>query len=302
MLVTIAFIAAIITVIGLTLGLLNQSYQRAANKHFLIQGDVLFSNIISMLKNASSDVNDSTTLDIFLAIPFVFDNSEFDTAASIVFESAASRPNINWLIDANATQDSDSAAPIPLNFEMEAYLDRILSVYNVSDRILLVSMIADAIDSDLEARSSGSELALEHPDFMQGKLYDMHHFNQLIDAYVALTFDVSVREVPWKALIGFVNTELDFNHITPEAFMVIAPDIDPEQAALLTTDRLEVYSTVEDLPLDAETKARMEKLHVAFFSPQVNGNVLIQNGQQKLHATFLYDLKSTKVSDIEISQ
>lgn len=284
------------------MGLLNDSYKRVANKRFLVQGDVLLSNMLGILKNASSDVNDSTTLDIFLAMPFVFENKAFDTAVTVAFTSDASRPNINWLVEGNATKKEDPYAPVPLNPEMEAYLDRILSIYNVSDKILFVSMIADAIDDDEQERSAGSEIALENPDFTQGRIYDLHHFQQIVDAYEAVSLDPAVRQIPWGQLIGFSNTVLDFNHITPEALAVIAPELEPEQAALLSSERIEVFESFSDLPLDAETKARLKRLHAAFYSPEVSGDILIQNGERKLHAAFLYNLGSKKVSDIEITQ
>lgn len=302
MIITIAFIAAIVAIIGMSMGLLDRSYNGVANKRFLVQSDVLLSNMLGILKSASSDVNDSTTLDIFLAMPLAFENSDFDTSATIAFTSAASCPNINWLIDKQAAKKDDPYTQIPLNPQMEAYLDRILSIYNVSDRILLVSMIADAIDEDLEARSSGSEIALDAPDFMQGEIYDLHHFNQIIDAYERISLDPMARRVPWAQLIGFTNMQLDFNHLTTEALSVLAPELEPEQAAMLTAERLDVYTALSELPLTQESKERLKKLHLAFYSAEVNGDIVIQNGDRKLHAAFLYNLGSKKVSDIEITQ
>ncbi len=285
------------------MGILNDAFKRVSNKQFMIQSDVLLSNMLTILKSASGDVNDSTTLDIFLAVPFTFDNRDFDTSATIVFESAASKPNINWLIDANATTDeNDPFAPVPLNSEVETYLDHILSIYNVSDKILLVSMIADAIDIDLDARNGISEIAAENVDFTQGYIYDYHHFRQVLEAYERVTLDSSVEHIPWESLIGFTNASLDFNHITPEVLRLLVPQMTPEEIALMTTERLEVYNTLDELSFDEEDKKRLEALHVVFYDPGVEGDILIKNGERQLHVTFLYNLSSKKVSDIEISQ
>ena len=285
------------------MGILDDSFKRVSNKRFLVQGDILLSNMLGILKNASSDVNDSATLDIFLAVPFAFENKDFDTSATIAFESAASRPNVNWLLDDNTSKKkTDPYAPVPLNPQMEEYLDRILTVYNVSDKILFVSMVADAIDTDLEERSAGSEIALEDPDFTQGKLYDMHHFMQIVDAYERMTMDPVARTIPWESLIGFTNQNIDFNHLTPDALQMLAPELPVERLAEFTTDRIDLYESLDDLPLEAETKRKLKKLRVVFYSPNVSGDILIKNGEQQLHVTFLYNLGSKKVSDIEIAQ
>jgi len=285
------------------MGILDASYKRVSNKRFLVQGDILLSNMFGILKNASGDVNDSTTLDIFLSVPFAFDSKDFDTAATIAFASAASRPNINWLLDRNASKrTNDPYAPVPLNPQMEEYLDRILTVYNVSDKILFESMVADTIDTDMQERSAGSEIALEDPDFQQGKLYGMHHFNQVLDAYERMTLDPAIRAIPWESLLGFRNTELDFNHITADALRFLAPEVPVEALAALTTERVQVYESMEDVPLDAATKEKLKKLRVVFYSPSVSGDILIKNGDRQLHVTFLYNLGSKKVSDIEITQ
>lgn len=302
LIITIAFIAAVAALIGLSFGRLDDAYQRVSNKRFLVQSDILLSRMFEILKRASSDVNDSTGLDIFLSVPFAFENKEFDMLTTVAFESAASRPNINWLVENSAADPNDPYAPVPLNPDMEDYLDRILSLYNITDRVLFVSMVADTIDEDLQARSPGSEIAMEDVDFTQGRLYGLHHFMQVVAAYERATLDPAIRTVPWASLIGFSNGDIDFNHISPEVLSVLMPELGGDQSALFTTDRLDVYSSLEELPLSPEAKERMEALHVVFYDPGVKGDILIRNGEQRLHATFLYNLGTKEVSDLELSQ
>lgn len=293
---------AIIALIGVSMGLLDDAFKRVSSKRFLVQSDVLLSNMFDVLKQNSGDVNDSATLDIFLAVPFAFENKAFDTSATIVFESSASKPNINWLVDANSTKKKDTDAPVPLNPAMEEYLDRILSVYNVSDKILLVSMIADAIDSDLDERTANSEIALENPDFSQGRLYDLHHLKQVVEAYERMTLDTSVEMIPWEDLVGFDNDSVDFNHISAAALQLMVPELEPEQAAKLSEERTEVYTSMDALPFDTATKEKLKQLKVGFYNPKVSGDILIKNGERRMHVTFLYDLHSKEVRDIEITQ
>lgn len=302
LIITIAFVAAIAALIGLSFGRLDATYAKVADKRFLVQGDMLLSKMFAVLKQASGDVNNSTTLDIFLSVPFAFENRDFSTSTMIAFTSAAGRPNINWLLDHNASQANSPYAPVPLDSAMEEYLDQILSFYNVSDRILFVSMVADTIDSDELSRSIGSEIAIESPDFTQGHLYDMRHFERLIDAYEKMTLDPAPRAVPWEALIGFKNETVDFNHITPEALSIMVPELQPDEVTMLSTERTDLFGSFDDLPFDSETKSRLEALHVAFYDPAVTGDILIAGGNRRLHATFLYNLGNKQVSDIEISQ
>ncbi len=284
------------------MGLLDDAYKRVAQKRFLVQGDVLFSNMLGILKENTGDVNGSVGLDIFLAVPFTFDDRKSGAGVTVVFESAAYAPNINRLLDDNASRKgNDPYAPVPLRPQMEEYLDRILTVYNVSDKMLFVSMVADTLDTDLEERSPGSEIALEHPDFMQGHLYGMRHFERLIDAYERLTFDPNLRRIPWKNLIGFENSEVDFNHISPEVLQVLLPDMEPGQLLPFTTERIEVYESMDDLPFDRQTKEKLKKLNVVFYSPMVSGDLLIKRGEGQLHVTFLYNLSSKEVSHIEVA-
>ncbi len=285
------------------MGTLDRSYARVSNKRFLVQSDVLLSNMFAILKNASADVNDSQTLDIFLSVPLTFSSKAFDTMVNITFASAASVPNLNWLVpDGNGTKKRDPYAPIPANPVLESYLDRILSVYNVSDKILFLSMLEDSVDKDLNERVSGSELALENPDFTQGHVYDMAHFMQIVDAYEKVTLDMQVRKIPWEKLIGFTADGLDLNRISPEALAFLAPEIPPESIAKFTSERTQDYQSLDDLPLERETKEKLKKLKVVFYSPKVSGDILIGNGERKLHVAFMYDLGSKKVSDIEITQ
>ena len=81
-------------------------------------------------------------------------------------------------LEDNATK-SDAEVELPIKQTYETYMDRILTVYNVSDKILLLSMIADTVDNDLKERTVGSEIALEEPFFAQGKIvitsYSIHY-------------------------------------------------------------------------------------------------------------------------------
>lgn len=298
---TIAFVTAIASLIAITMGLLRHDFTQTAQKNFLAQGDLMSADMFALLKNVTADVNDSQTLDIFLALPFAFENAKTQIAVGATFESGATRPNVNWLVEHNVSSD-DPYAPLPLNAAMEEYLEHILTVYNVSDKMLLVSMMADTIDEDLNERLGGSEIALESIDFMQGGVYDFGHFKQILHAYERQTQDFSVEQIPWKYLLGYTNDTLDLNYVTPDALHYLLPDMAEEEIVRLTTEREAVFDSYDAFGVDEVQRKRLEAVRSRFYAPEVAGDLLIRRGDERLHVGFLFDLGKKEVRHIEVSR
>lgn len=300
LLITIALVAAIAALIGVSTGIIDQAFKRTSNKHFITQTNILFSDFIGILNSASREVTDAMTLDIFFSVPLIFEAKTQDIAAEIAFESDAMVPNINVLVsESNATKGSEERNPV-YEAAFEEYLDRILTVYNVSDKILLLALIGDTIDKDLHERVVGSELALTDPFFSQGRLYNMAHFQQILDAYKRQTLDYGVDDIPWEKLIGFRNKKIDFNYVTPEALGFILPEWTPEEILLYTTERTELYESINAIVLDEAAKERFDKLKVVFYTPEVRGRIDIRQGETRIAMSFSYNLSSQRVTDIEL--
>jgi len=301
LLITIAFITAIAALIAVAGGILDRGFSSAGHKAFLVQSNVIFSDIYDLLRQNTKDINDSDTLDILLSIPLFFGNKKDGIMTDITFASDASTVNINHLI-----RKPEGTTPrgviIPTEPAYEAYLDHILTFYNVSDPLLLISMIADTIDDDMDERVYGSEIAMQSPEFSQGKIFNMRHFRQILDAYKRQTLDFSVDTIPWEKLVGFRNASTDFNHITAESLRFMAPDIDDATLADLTTGRSVVYQQFTDLPLTPEDVKTMEDLNVTFYSPNVLATMRIFGDEQKVSYTFIYDLSTQKVSHFAIAR
>ncbi len=303
LLVTISFVTVIMTLIGVSTGLVESSFKRVSAKHSLVQNNILFADIADILKEASSDVNDSMGLDIFLSIPVFFENKKNDISIDVTFESDASTVNINNLLkkDVNKSKEKYTNQPVPLDALYEDYFERILTVYNLSDKILFLSMVADTLDIDLEERMPGSEIALENPFFRQGRIYDLRHFNKIISAYKRQTLDFNVDSIPWKELIGFNADSIDFNRIEPVVLQHLVPEIDPESAPNYTSEKVDLYESMDELPFEEETKKRLEEMGLRFYSPYVSAVMNIKEGDHKSRITFAYNLKNKKVSSIEIT-
>ncbi len=302
LLITVSLVAAIAALIGISAGILDHSFKRISNKKFLIQSNSFISGFTDVLRSASDDVNDSMSLDIFLSLPFAFEQKSRDLSVDIYFTSEASglNPN-NMLEDTNITGPTKKPKENgSIDTSYEAYFDHILTVYNVSDKILLLSMIADSVDTDLKERTTGSELALENPFFSQGRIYSIEHFYQILEVYKRITLDFSVDSAPWETLLSFNNENIDFNHIESDTLGILFPEIDPTSLALYTSERVDVFEDFSSLNLDKERSKELQKMGVEFYSPQVKAWMNIYNGDNHLGVTFSYDLKTKKATHLEI--
>ena len=302
LLITIALVTTIATLIGISAGIVDKSYKRISNKQFLIQSNLFFSNLVEVLNSATQDLNNSFGLDIFLTLPLSFEATERNIAVDITFTSEAYAPNINSLIVERNSSKSSDEEPVKLNEAMEGYLERILSIYNVSDRILLLSLIADALDKDVNERVSLSEIALLDPFFMQGHIYNMQQFQKILDVYKRQTQDYSVDLIAWDKLIGFNNSAVDFNHISKEALYALMPSLSEGELQNFTTERVDVYENFDDLAFDEETQKTFKDLNVSFYVPNVKAKMVVHDDAQHVAIEFLYNIDSKKVSDIEITR
>ncbi len=302
LLITIALVATITALLTVSTGILDNSFKRISNKLFFIQSNVFFKDFITILNQSTNEVNGSDTLDIFLMIPISFAPEHQDISFDVSFVSDASKINLNHMLstDVNITDLEARHEPIPVKIVYESYIDHILSVYNVSDKILLLAMIADSVDNDFDERISGSEIALKNPLFSQGKIYNLKHFKQILDVYVRETLDYSVYKIPWHDLIGFQNEYVDFNHISKEVLYHTAPELQ-DNIALYTTERIEVYDSLDTVPIEESTKKNFEELGMKFYSPNIRGTMRIVSGESTLEMAFSYNLKTKEVSHIEVT-
>jgi len=302
LLITIALVATITALLTVSTGILDHSFKRISNKLLFIQSNVFFKDFVGILKQSTNEVNSSATLDIFLMIPISFAPESQEVSFDVSFVSDASTININQLLstDVNLTELAERHEPIPVKVVYESYLDHILSVYSVSDKILLLAMIADSVDDDIDERVAGSEIALKNPLFSQGTIYNLQHFQQILEAYVRETVDYSVFKIPWHELIGFENESVDFNHISKEVLYHTAPELQ-DNIALYTTERIEVYDSLDTVPVEESTKKNFEELGITFYSPNVRGTMRVVSGDKTMEMAFSYNLKTKEVSHIEVT-
>ena len=301
LLIAIAFITAIAALIAVAGGIMSRGFAETSHKAFLIQSNILLSDIQTLLQMNTKDINDSTTLDVLLSLPLFFGDKKVGLMTDLTFTSDASAVNVNLLVDETAGKSTGTYDPLPLRTSYEAYFGRILQYYNVADAELLIAMIADTIDGDLYERLPGSEIALQYPDFTQGHIFNLHQFRQILAAYKLQTRDFNVDDIPWERLIGFRNGKIDFNHITADTLHFIVPDLDETALADLTTNRVTAYGEFAELQLSTEDVKRLEDMNTTFYSPLIVGHLNILGDKRKVSYTFAYDLSSQQVSQFAIA-
>lgn len=293
LLITLALVGVITALIAVSSAILEHAYKRIHNKQLLVQSNVMFNHFMELFKSNSADVSDPFTLELFLMVPLSFQSEATGLKLEATFESAATAPNINHLIkDINQTNAEPQVA-------YADYLDRILAIYDVSDRILLAALIEDTLDTDHEERVPGSEIALSDPFFIEGKIHDINHLLQVIEVYKLQTKDTQVDNIAWKKLFVFDGDKVDVNYITPESLMAVNPEFDEMQTLELTTQKTDTYESLEAFALDSEMAERFKELNIDVYAPLVRGTLTLTDGDKHIGITFLYNFETKEVSSIE---
>jgi hypothetical protein len=293
LLVTLAFVTAIISLVGISAALFNSAFTKVSQKQFIVQSDIFFRDIKTILKTNVGDINDSDELYFLLALPFGISDKENDIVVDIGFSSDSSKVNINKMMDANKTV-------VPAYAQS---LDSLMISYNVIDRAFLNALILDTIDSDKEERIFGSEIALEDRFFTNSSIVDMVHFKKILDYYKKVREDPSVDKIPWDKIISFNNSEIDFNYVTSEAFsfMLSTRTLESLQPFAGLGQKKELYASFDDLRLSVEEQDILKKFGVVFFSPSVLCKADMKIGNQQGTLSFAYNFKTKEASNLEFA-
>jgi len=275
--------------------IMSSSFENAFNnvskKQFIIQSNVFFRDLKGILKNNVSDINSSEELEFLVNYPIQIDNEDNDISISITFSSDSSKVNINQILDANQT----------IKQHYVESLDFALASFNVIDRAFFTALILDTIDTDEEERIFGSEIVLQEQFFKNGKIENFDHFDQIVNYYKQTREDAQIDKVPWTQIIAFNGNKIDFNHISQDALWFILKRYDREFLKEVTVDRLDIYSSFDELFFNEEDKKNLQDFKVDFFSPKVVCKALVRQANQSGELLFSYNLNTKEVSNIEFS-
>jgi len=290
LLITLALIVAISALVYIGLGVVNKASKEVEDKHFLVQTDIFVNSVIDVLKSRESDINSSEGFELLLNLPIDLISEE--VRAHIEFDSAAKGLNPNNFIKVVNKKEK-------INPDYVLLFDRILQSADVLNKELFIAMIEDTLDKDLEERIPGSEIALYDKRFLQGKIENFKKFEMIMEHYMKLTQDGSIKKIGWRDILGFYSKKIDVNYISPLLVRYIIPYADDELIKKVFVDRVVLYKSVDELNLPKEERDELKKFNISGFVPVVKADVNIEQGNTKSSATFVFNIKKKKVLDIE---
>jgi len=290
LLITLALIIAISALIATGLTYIDKLSTDTKKKHMALQNFVFIQNAADILAKKKKMFSSASGLEMLFLLPIELKAK--DLSLQLSFTSTATGLNPNNLIKKERKK-------LKLNPDYILLFDRILQTYDVQNKELFLALLEDTLDPDLEERIPGSEMALYNRRFAQGKIENYQKFRMLLDRYVLLTEDINIYTIPWKKLLSFYSTKIDFNYIEPDLLRYMLPYIDQQTIQRLTTAKESVFTKWKELGLPKEDIDELKKFNIAFYVPVIRGELRFREGGEATKASFVYDIDKKKVVDIE---
>ena len=239
----------------------------------MTQNSLLVKDTVEIMNKISKDINSSEDLNI------LFNNYSVNLhniKITITVSPLLNKININEIA-------LKQQKPYIVNF-----LINIAQYYNVQDPIYLTDLIEDTVDKDKDERNAYSEIVLENPSFVNGKIYSYEHFKQILTFYSEQRRDDSVFKIPWKKYIYFGSIRK-----TP---------VDCERLDKLTASFLglvfDEYSC-EEIKSFEENKKIIDSLDIITFNKKKPYPVKINIKYNNEHIKMIYDINYKKVEKLE---
>lgn len=234
-----------------------------------------------ILKETLKDVNDTESLEFIFQQPFPI--SSEDLSLTFLFSSEDDRININNLIKSGK-----------VNEPLENILENILISYNIADSQFFLNLLLDTIDTDDKERVYASEIKNYEEYFQDGGVYNLEHFNQILDYYVKNKNDKSVYTIPWNIYIGFNGNQIDINFASLKLLSFLIPSKNIDIAF-----KNKYYENYDELNLDEEAINTLKKVDARFDTDIINIEVLYSTNKAMRTFKYIYSLKSQKFSSIK---
>lgn len=241
-----------------------------------------FLDMLKILEANTKDIKDKESLSAIIGLPIMISDENIQTFVDI--SSAASVLNINSIL----TQQNTT------NEVLYNFLQNVLYEYRVTNGNLFLLILLDAVDKDRNQRAYMSEAALNNERFEDGGIYSREAFNFLLDYYVANGGDAAIYKIPWEEIIGFYGDSVDFNYIKEPLLNLMEKVYNftylPEQGFI---------SSYGELRLSGEATEAFKALNIGFFTPSVICAINFSYLDEQKTFSFMYDIKTKKVSYIE---
>jgi hypothetical protein len=283
LLITIGFITIFVSLIAYMLTTSQRVLQKTDRLEHRNQSLILYRDAKVIVDRFVKDIKNSVDLDDFLSSASYLSYANDDLSLSIELQPLSNKVNINSIL-INKKIDKN----------IVDFLKKISVKYNLLDVDFLISLILDTIDKDESPREIGSEISTQDIKFSNSRIIDFSHFQTLMDYYIKNTQDENILKIPWDKLIFFGESKKG---------MIDCSRMDISLVDILGFDK-ESYSGCSDLNQTEDYKALAQKYDIKAYSKGDNYYIFVSIVQAKDSTkekiSFMYDLKTSKASEIEL--
>ncbi len=282
LLITIGFIVILTSLIAYIFTLSNRAFDEVNNVKKRDQSAVLCSDVKKLLDSYASEIEDDKDFSTFLlgTPPFYDDRSGLGLEVEI--KPLSDKININSILINKK-----------INKNLVQFLQKICETYNILDPSFFIALVLDSIDQDSVEREALSEISLHEVKYSNGSIYNKTQFEILENYYADVVQDKNIFNVPWNQLIYFGGKN---------SSIVDCDRMSKEITFLLGLDS-ENFTGCSDLNSSKEDKEIAMKYNLKKFSKENNYDILVKMYYQvnsiKDRASFIYDMKTKKVSNFE---
>lgn len=293
LLVTLFFIIAITTALGISLSQLQKGSKEVYKGDRIIQSSALLEDILLLLKGSPElkMVKDAETLNIMLLSASVIPFSAEGLEVMIGMKSEMGKLNINAL-----KASIPSGGTLYDSVLIQRFNDYLLK-REVQDPSYLSQILLDCMGGIKIYYNS--DIFDHEPQLYRDRIASAEHLSKILDFYARMRHDGSVYNVPWEELVRFddnSSTDLDANYVSAELWQMILPDISEERALELAGGET-VYGSLEDLSVSEEELAALAPFHVGTYVPRIRVSVDMTEHNSSVRMGFVYDINSTTAKE-----
>jgi len=211
LLLTLSILGIVISLSAVLIDYMSTAKRRSAYTQALIQGDMLYADMIEVLKKSKDYKKTLYKILYTTPLPFNMENGKFDVMLKC--RPLANGVNINWLLYGN-----NSKTQLQYN-TVQRVMDYLAQVYNIVDVALLDEMIVSKINGTDELETKGLFNRLENKKYIMST----KEFENIIFKYSQEVDDKSVLKIPWSKYFVFnklykdpKQNIIDGNYMSPE--------------------------------------------------------------------------------------
>jgi len=224
LLITMMVITSIMAIIAISFSYLDKVKKDAGATSAIIQGNLLYSNSLDILKRFfPAGSNNSDKLKILYTMPIILNESKSAFSLNLNCQPLMIGPSISWL-------NPDLTNNVPEKTDLtKKVLQNIMEIYSIEDPAQLETKIINSI----MGKTSPEAEFISRVKPQKG-IYSKEQFRRLIMDYFLQNDDKKVLTVPWEKYFSFTQneqnkTKIDGKYLSSE-FLSVAFDIPLEIA------------------------------------------------------------------------